>query len=167
VQERITEALEFVGMTEERETYPFNLSMGDRRKLAVASIFSMQPEILIFDEPTTGQDYKGRYQLCDLAMKLNEQLGATIIMISHDMSLIARYCQRTIIMGKAGILLDAPTREAFQSRDLLSETFLSPPPIASLAQELTPKGMPSDILTIEEFLNAVTGIEVDNLYEQI
>lgn len=167
VQERVTEALEFVGMEGERETYPFNLSMGDRRKLAVASIFAMHPEILIFDEPTTGQDYKGRYQLCDLAMKLNSQFGATILMISHDMSLIARYCQRTIIMGKAGILLDAPTREAFQSTDLLSETFLSPPPIASLAQELAPKGMPSDILTIEEFLNAATGVEVDNLYDGI
>jgi energy-coupling factor transport system ATP-binding protein len=165
VQERIDEALALTGCERYREEYPFNLSMGDRRKLAVASIFAMHPEILIFDEPTTGQDYKGRYQLCDLALTLNERFGATIIMISHDMSLIARYCQRTIIMGKANLLLDAPTRDAFMAADILESTFLSPPPIASLAQKLESHGMPSDILTVEEFLHSATGVEIQNLME--
>jgi len=165
VQERITQALELTGMEEYREDYPFNLSMGDRRKLAVGSIFAMHPEILIFDEPTTGQDYQGRYQLCDLALTLNEKFGATIIMISHDMSLIARYAQRTIVMGMANILLDAPTREVYSEADILSSTFLSPPPIASLAQALESHGMPGDILTVEEFLHSATGVEIQNLME--
>lgn len=163
IEERITEALEITGMEEYRDTYPFLLSMGDRRKLAVASICVMHPQILIFDEPTTGQDYKGRYQLCDLAMQLKNRFGTTIIMISHDMSLIARYTQRTIVMGKANILLDASTREAFSQTDILESTFLSPPPIVSLAQSLESHGVPDDILTIEEFLNAVTGEEIKSL----
>ena len=165
VQERINEALELTGCEMYREEYPFNLSMGDRRKLAVASIFAMHPEILIFDEPTTGQDYKGRYQLCDLAMTLNERFCATIIMISQDMRLIARYCQRTIVMGRANLLLDAPPRDVFSATDILESTFLSPPPIASLAQALQSHGMPGDILTVEEFLHSATGVEIQNLME--
>ncbi len=109
VKKRVDEVLELTALEKFREVYPFKLSMGDRRKLTVASIYAMHPSLLIFDEPTTGQDYQGRYQLCDLAMRLNK-MGTTIIMISHDMSLIAKYTQRTLVMGKGTILLDAPTR---------------------------------------------------------
>ncbi len=118
IKERTDEVLDLTGLEKFRKTYPFNLGLGDRRKLAVASIYAMHPNILIFDEPTTGQDFQGRYQLCDLAVRLNK-LGATIIIISHDMSLIARYTQRVVVMGKAKILLEAPTRDAFMATDIL------------------------------------------------
>ena len=162
IARRIDEVLQLTAMEEYRKIYPFNLSLGDRRKLAVASIYAMHPSILIFDEPTTGQDYRGRYQLCDLAIRLNKR-GATIIMISHDMSLIARYTQRTLVMGKAKILLEAPTREVFGKTDILASTFLSPPPVVTLAQSLASKGVPADVLTVEELLQALTGEEIQNL----
>jgi energy-coupling factor transport system ATP-binding protein len=156
IARRIDEVLQLTGMEKYKEEYPFKLSLGDRRKLTVASIYAMHPSILIFDEPTTGQDYLGRYQLCDLAVRLN-RLGATIIMISHDMSLIAKYTQRTLVMGKGSILLDAPTREVFSHRDILKDTFLEPPPIVRMAQELEPLGVPRGVLTVEELYNALTG----------
>ena len=148
INARVDEVLKLTDLVEFRKTYPFNLSLGDRRKLAVASIYAMHPKILIFDEPTTGQDYKGRYQLCDLAMRLNK-LGATIIIISHDMSLVARYTQRTVVMGKSKILLTAPTREAFGHNEILESTFLSPPPVVSLAQSLQDCNIPAGMLTVE------------------
>jgi energy-coupling factor transport system ATP-binding protein len=154
---RITdEVLQLTGMEKFRHVYPFRLSLGDRRKLAVASIYAMHPSILIFDEPTTGQDFQGRYQLCDLAMRLN-RMGTTIIMITHDMSLVAKYTQRTLVMGKGTILLDAPTREVFSHRDVLSSTFLEPPPVVRLAQELKEYGVPQEVLTVEELYNTLTG----------
>lgn len=162
VQDRITEVLALTGLEKYRTTYPFNLGLGDRRKLAVASIYAMHPSILIFDEPTTGQDYKGRYQLCDLAISLNK-LGATIIIISHDMSLVARYTQRTVIMGKSKILFEGTTREAFSAVDILGSTYLAPPPAAQLSQRLVDQNIPRGILTVEELLNALTGIEHQNL----
>jgi len=166
IQHRVDETLKLVGLEGERETYPFNLGMADRRKLAVAAIYAMHPEILIFDEPTTGQDYRGRYQLCDLALRLHK-LGTTILMISHDMTLIARYTKRTVVMGKAKILLDAATREVFsgKNRAILESTFLSPPPIARLAQSLQGDGVPQDVLTVEEALNALTGEVVENIVQ--
>lgn len=165
IAHRIDEVLQLTGLEKFRKVYPFKLSLGDRRKLTVASIYAMHPSILIFDEPTTGQDYLGRHQLCDLAIRLN-QLGATIIMISHDMSLIAKYTQRTVVMGKGTILLDVPTRDVFSHRDVLGSTFLEPPPIVKLAQELEPSGIPQNILTVEELYNALTG-EVIKAEEQL
>ena len=157
---RITdEVLQLTGMEKFRHVYPFRLSLGDRRKLAVASIYAMHPSILIFDEPTTGQDFQGRYQLCDLAMRLN-RMGTTIIMITHDMSLVAKYTQRTLVMGKGTILLDAPTREVFH-RDVLSSTFLEPPPVVRLAQELKEYGVPQEVLTVEELYNTLTGETIE------
>lgn len=156
IKVRVDEVLKLTGMEAFRELYPFKLSLGDRRKLAVASIYAMHPSILIFDEPTTGQDFAGRYQLSDLAIRLN-RLGATIIMISHDMSLIARYTQRTLVMGKSQILLDAPTREVFSHTDILDSTFLEPPPAIRLALALEKYGVPANVLTVEELFNALTG----------
>jgi energy-coupling factor transporter ATP-binding protein EcfA2 len=161
IARRIDEVLDLTGMEAYRDIYPFKLSLGDRRKLAVASIFAMHPSILIFDEPTTGQDFAGRYQLSDLAIRLN-RLGATIIMISHDMSLIARYTQRTLVMGKSKVLLDAPTREVFSHTDILDSTFLEPPPAIQLAQELQRFGVPTSILTVEELFNALTGEQIES-----
>src|SRR5690606_5426654 len=83
---RAGEALAAVGLAEARDTFPFRLSFGDRRKLAVAAVLAMGCEVLILDEPTTAQDFRGRYLLADLAESLRRE-GKTILMITHDMDL--------------------------------------------------------------------------------
>lgn len=149
IERRLEEALEITSLKDHRSLYPFKLSLGDRRKVAVASIVAMRPQVLIFDEPLTGQDYKGRYELTNLAASLH-QAGHTVIMISHDMELVAKYTERTLVMGKGQLLLDAPTREVFDHIDTLRGTYIEPPEIILLAQALRDCGLPDGLLSIEQ-----------------
>lgn len=150
IERRVEEALKSVGLWEKREEYPFNFSFGDRRKISVAAVASMHPEVLIFDEPTTGQDFGGRYELADIARRLNEH-GTTVVMITHDMDLIAEYTERLVVMGNGRVLLDGPTREVFQQGSVLAETFIAPPQVSQLAQALADYGIPPGVLTPDEF----------------
>ncbi|HEY3524063.1 MAG TPA: energy-coupling factor transporter ATPase [Candidatus Limnocylindrales bacterium] len=148
-EDRIAAALELTGLTASGDVYPFKLSFGDRRKVAVASIVAMRPLVLVFDEPTTGQDYAGRYRLCEIALDLN-RLGTTVIMITHDMDLVARYAPRTVVLGLGRVLLDGPTRDVFARPDVLRETYLEPPQAARLAQALEPSIGPTGALSVDE-----------------
>lgn len=156
VAQRVDRALEATGLDEFREKYPFNLSFGDRRKLSVAAVVSMEPNILIFDEPTTGQDYKGRRELADIGQRLNRR-GRTVLMVTHDMDLIAEYTDRLIVMGKGKVLLDGPTEEVFQQVDILAKTFIAPPQVTQLAQALAKYGVPGDILLAEQLQEVLRG----------
>ncbi|HEC35449.1 MAG TPA: ATP-binding cassette domain-containing protein [Anaerolineae bacterium] len=149
VAERVARALAATGLEDLRDVYPFNLSFGDRRKISVAAVVSMEPEVLIFDEPTTGQDFKGRRELADIGRRLNK-MGCTVLMVTHDMDLIAEYTQRLIVMGEGRVLLDGPTAEVFQQVETLAETFIAPPQVTQLAQSLTEYGVPGDIIVTDE-----------------
>jgi energy-coupling factor transporter ATP-binding protein EcfA2 len=154
INQRVEEALTVTGLSSYRSVYPFKLSLGDRRKVAVAAIVAMRPDILIFDEPLTGQDYKGRYELTNMAAQLNKA-GHTVILISHDMELVAQYAERTLVLGQGQLLLDAPTRDVFDFVDILSSTFIEPPEIIRLAQKLRPFGMPKRLLNVSEVADAL------------
>lgn len=149
IEKRTEEALKITGLGDYRHLYPFKLSLGDRRKVAVASIVAMRPQVLIFDEPLTGQDYKGRYELVNLAAELHHA-GHTVIMISHDMELVAKYTERTLVVGRGQLLLDSPTRDVFDHVSLLRETYIEPPEIIRLAQELRVCGLPPGLLSIDQ-----------------
>jgi len=151
VAQWVDRALAATGLEEFREVYPFNLSFGDRRKLSVAAVVSMEPEVLIFDEPTTGQDYRGRRELADIAKRLNE-MGRTVLMVTHDMDLIAEYTHRLIVMGDGKVLLDGPTAEIFQQVETLAETFITPPQVTQLAQALAEYGVSGNILVADELV---------------
>lgn len=154
IEKRTEEALKITGLGNYRQLYPFKLGLGDRRKVAVASIVAMRPKVLIFDEPLTGQDYKGRYELVNLAADLHHA-GHTVIMISHDMELVARYTERTLVVGKGQLLLDTPTRDVFDHVSLLRETYIEPPEIIQLAQELRVCGLPSGLLSIDQVVEGI------------
>jgi energy-coupling factor transporter ATP-binding protein EcfA2 len=158
IDRRTEEALRITGLEPFRNLYPFKLSLGDRRKVAVASIVAMRPQVLIFDEPLTGQDYKGRYELVNLAAELH-QAGHTVIMISHDMELVAKYTQRTLVIGKGKLLLDAPTREVFDHVDVLHGTYIEPPEIIRLAQALRECGLPAGLLSIDQVAEEIQKIK--------
>ena len=156
VAQRVDRALAATGLEEFREAYPFNLSFGDRRKLSVAAVVSMEPQVLIFDEPTTGQDFKGRRDLADIARRLNE-MGRTVLMVTHDMDLIAEYTHRLIVMGNGRVLLDGPTAEVFQQVETLAETFITPPQVTQLAQALAGYGVSGNILVADGLVQALKG----------
>jgi energy-coupling factor transport system ATP-binding protein len=114
----------------------------------------MKPEVLVIDEPTTGQDYKRSREIMDLAVRLNKE-GSTIIVITHDMSLVAEYAKRTILMHQGQILYDGPPREAFTKTELLKRSFLSPPQATILGMRLR-NYVPYTVLTTDELVDALT-----------
>jgi energy-coupling factor transport system ATP-binding protein len=146
----VDEALEMVGLADKADLFPFRLSFGDRRKLAVAATIALSPEVLILDEPTTAQDHRGRYQLADLAQRFHDEKGGTVIMITHDVDLIAHYAQRLIVLHEGHVLLDGTTAEVFTQEDVLLKSFVVPPVATRLASGLATLGVPSDIMTLDE-----------------
>jgi energy-coupling factor transporter ATP-binding protein EcfA2 len=154
IKRRTDEALGFVGLSEQWDTFPFRLSFGDRRSLTVAAVIAMRPEVVIMDEPTTAQDYRGRHRIAKLARELNEA-GHTVIMITHDMNLITQYADRTVVMRDGEVLMDGPTANVFSELDTLKEAFIKPPPIALLDKELEPYGVPQGILTVDSMISSL------------
>ncbi len=155
IEARVAEALEWVGLTEMADLFPFRLSFGDRRKLAVAATLALGPDVLIMDEPTTAQDHRGRYQLAELARRYYEERQATVLVITHDVDLIARYAQRLIVLYDGRVLLDGPTAEVFAQEEELRKSFVVPPVAAQLARELAALGVPRSVMTLEELYQAL------------
>jgi cobalt transport protein ATP-binding subunit len=151
IEERVIEALSAVGLLHLQASMPRDLSKGQRQRLAVASVLSMRPEVLIVDEPTTGQDYRAGVDMLSLVQRLN-QAGHTVLFITHDMPMVARFAQRVIVFRDGQILLDGTTREVFGQADMLRTTFLAPPQITSLAQAL-PEFFPDTVLSVDEMVD--------------
>jgi energy-coupling factor transport system ATP-binding protein len=150
VTQRATTSLEAMGLLQHREAHPLSLPKGDRARIVIAAILAMEPEIIIFDEPTTGQDYRGARYILDVSRQLNE-MGKTVIVITHHLYLMPEYAERVIVMGKGTLLLDAPIRQAYHEVDVLRSTFLTPPQAVMLAQELTRlENKPFPLLTPQE-----------------
>jgi energy-coupling factor transport system ATP-binding protein len=135
VERRTAENLEAMGLLEHRERHPLALPKGDRARIVIAAVLAMEPEIIIFDEPTTGQDYRGARYILDVSRKLH-QMGKTVIVITHHLYLMPEYAERVLVMGKGTLLLDAPIRQAYHARQTLTSTFLTPPQAVILAEEL-------------------------------
>lgn len=150
IEQRADEALRLVGLEEEADLFPFRLSFGDRRKLTVAATMALGPEILIMDEPTTAQDHRGRYQLAELARRFHEEKGGTVVMITHDVDLIARYAHRLVVFHEGRVLLDGPTAEVFTQVEEIKKSFVVPPVATQLARELASLGVPQQVMTLEE-----------------
>jgi energy-coupling factor transport system ATP-binding protein len=154
VQTRVDEVLQTLELTHLKESYPLSLSFGDRMKLTVASVVAMKPSVMIFDEPTTGQDYRGRHEIMQVAKKLHDT-GLTMIVISHDMELIAEYVERVVVLGEGQILADGASNDVFAHPEILEKTFLKPPQISTLAQSLSKYGL-RNATTIDEMLAEIS-----------
>lgn len=146
---RVNEALEAVGLLPLAAANPQNLSKGQRQRVALASVLAMKTEIIILDEPTTGQDYKESLQIMDLAQTLHHK-GHTILFITHDMGLVARYARRVVVLCQGRIILDGPVREVFTQAEALKKTYLHPPQITELALALNDERCCRGILTPQE-----------------
>ena len=151
VKERVEEAAGVVGLPEAFfGEHPFFLSKGLRQRVAIASILALRPQVIIVDEPTTGQDARQSFEIMDFLKDLNESHGHTVIIITHDMPIVARYARRVVAMGMGQIMADGPTAQVFGQADILAKTFLEPPQITQLAQRLP--GFDPRTLTVESML---------------
>lgn len=131
VDRLVAEALETQELTQFRDEMPFMLGRGQLQRLAVASILSMNPKILIIDEPTTGLDWRECVYVLELIKRLNEK-GHTIIMTTHNMRLVSLYAKRVIVMRMGEKILDGPTDEVFSQTELLKSAYIKPPQLFSL-----------------------------------
>lgn len=155
VEQAVQHALELVEMKGDAETYPFLLGRGQRQKLAVASVIAMGSPVLVVDEPTTGLDLHGSLNIMQLLRQWNAA-GRTIIIITHDMQIVAEFAQRTVVMAQGRVLADGPTRQVLTDQPMLAQAFIQAPQITRLAQRLNGRfQMPRDILTVKEFLAAL------------
>ncbi len=141
---RVSEALQAVGLTGAEDRDPFSLTKGERQRVAVASILAAKPRILIVDEPTTGLDAEESPRMMDMMRKLNQQ-GHTIIVITHNMGIVANYATRCVLMRDGAILADGPTREIFSEPELVRSAALALPDLTRFAHRWG-----ATLLTIEE-----------------
>ncbi len=149
VQRRVDEVAREVGIYEYLDRNPFLLSQGLRQRVAVASVLTMNPKVLVIDEPTTGQDYVRCKIIMNLAKGLHDK-GKTVIVISHNMDLIAEYCERLVVMLNGQVLAVGPTPEIFCQPDLIAKSSLEPPQVTQLSLVLKDYGFPPNLLTINE-----------------
>jgi energy-coupling factor transporter ATP-binding protein EcfA2 len=154
-REAVKAALEAVGLAQYANEDPLFLGKGQRQRLAVAAVLAMEPEILIVDEPTTGQDYRMAQGIMALLRDLQGQ-GKTILVITHDMSLVAEYCQRVVTFRDGKRVFTGTPTELFQNEEVLSRTGLRPPPAAALSDYLRAKypEVPF-LLTVEQWVKAL------------
>jgi len=148
-QRRVMEALQAVGLTGAEDQDPFSLTKGERQRVAVASILATKPQIVIVDEPTTGLDAEESVRMMTMMQALNQQ-GHTIIMISHDMGLVAKYAKRCVVMCQGKVLADGLTRDVFSDPELIRSAALELPSLTRFAQRW---GV--TLLTVEEVQQAL------------
>jgi energy-coupling factor transport system ATP-binding protein len=158
IDRRVHTSADEVEITQYLDANPFNLSQGLRQRVAVASVLAMNPKVLIVDEPTTGQDYARSKIVMSLAKRLCER-GRTIIVISHNMDLVAEYCERLIVMLEGQVLVSGETREVFSQPQLIKQSSLEPPQVTQLAQSLPDLGFPGDILTMDEMSTLLSAVK--------
>lgn len=153
VKIRVEEATQVVGLPKIYfEEHPFFLSKGLRQRVAIASILALRPQVIIVDEPTTGQDARQSFEIMDFLKDLNENHGHTIIIITHDMPIVAQYARRVILMSEGKILADDETARVFSQPETLAKAFLEPPEITQLAQSVQELGFTPGILTVDEMM---------------
>jgi energy-coupling factor transport system ATP-binding protein len=136
IARRVDEVLDIVDLARYRHRSPFNLSLGERRRLSVATMLVLEPRLLVLDEPTIGQDHERAQHLMRLMDRLRERYATTILMITHDVRLVAEWADRAIALRGGGIAFDGEPEALFAQADLLKESALLPPPIFEVSKAL-------------------------------
>jgi energy-coupling factor transport system ATP-binding protein len=149
VDHRIEHSLDLTGLTGKEKIHPFNLSKGERQKLAIASVLAIQPPIIVIDEPTTGLDWEGSVAIMEEIVKLKEQ-GHTLILITHNTRLAADFIERIIVMKQGRIIRDGNAHSVLSDINFLLENSLLPPQMVLLADQLSEYGIPAGIINIKE-----------------
>lgn len=147
------EALELVGFPEKYyKQSPFELSGGQKRRVAIAGVLAMKPKVLVLDEPTAGLDPKGRDEILDQIEKLHKETGMTVVLVSHSMEDVARYVERIIVMNNGEKMLDGTPKEVFRHYKELEAVGLAAPQVTYVMHDLKDRGfnVSPDATTIEE-----------------
>jgi energy-coupling factor transport system ATP-binding protein len=154
LDERVRSSMELVGLDYEllKDRSPFELSGGQKRRVAIAGVIAMKPKVLVLDEPTAGLDPAGRDEILNEIKSLYEKEGITIVLVSHSMEDVARLVNRILVMDKGRLVMDGATREVFKRASELEEIGLGIPQITRFMRSFNDKvsNIKTDILTVEE-----------------
>lgn len=153
IELRAYEALKLVGLDDEYfYQSPFDLSGGQKRRVAIAGVLAMKPEVLVLDEPTAGLDPKGRDEILDQISKLKQETGITVILVSHSMDDVAKYVDRIIVMNKGNVMYDDEPRAVFRHYAKLEEIGLAAPQVIYIMKELREHGydVSEQVTTLDE-----------------
>ncbi|MDD7307894.1 MAG: energy-coupling factor transporter ATPase [Eubacteriales bacterium] len=165
LEDRVREAIELVGLDYEqiKDKSPFDLSGGQKRRVAIAGVIAMKPKVLILDEPTAGLDPKAHRDVLDMIIRVHEHENNITIMVSHNMEDIASMCDKVIVMDRAHAVMEGTPEEVFARRAELKQMGLAAPPVTELIDMLNDRGFKLDgnILTrdkaVEEIYKAIRG----------
>ena len=155
-----------VGLSEEYEKQsPFELSGGQKRRVAIAGVLAMEPEVLILDEPTAGLDPRGRDEILDQISWLHKEKGITIVLVSHSMEDVAKYVERIIVMNQGQVLHDGTPREVFHHYKELASVGLAAPQVTYILHTLKEQGfgVDEDATTIEEARDTILKVFRDKV----
>ncbi|MBP8613740.1 MAG: energy-coupling factor transporter ATPase [Firmicutes bacterium] len=158
VKSSVETAREMVGLEAELlSRSPFDLSGGQLRRVAVAGILAMKPDVLVLDEPAAGLDPRGRKDILDNIKRLHET-GITVVLVSHNMEDVAYFCERILVLNEGRLVADGPPREVFTQGTFLESIGLKPPEVTVLMQKLKSRGwsVREDVLTVEEAYKEIT-----------
>lgn len=161
VELRAYQALKMVGLADEFfYQSPFDLSGGQKRRVAIAGVLAMQPEILILDEPTAGLDPKGRDEILDQIKKMHDESNMTVVLVSHSMEDVANYVNRIVVMNKGHVFLDGQPEEVFSHYKELEEIGLAAPQVTYIMNQLQSEGFDckTNVTTIQEAADEIARI---------
>lgn len=165
VELRAYEALKMVGLEDEFfYQSPFDLSGGQKRRVAIAGVIAMKPQVLILDEPTAGLDPKGREEILNMIRDLHKKMKCTIILVSHSMDDVADYAERIIVMNHGEVFLDGTPKEVFSHKQELEEIGLAVPTVTEIMHQVKELGYPVDesVTTLSDAAEALV-----NLYHDV
>ncbi len=159
-RERAREALGLVGVGEKLyEKSPFDLSGGQKRRVAIAGVLAMHPQVLILDEPAAGLDPEGREEFLEQIRHIHDRTGMTVILVSHSMEDVARFVDRLLVMNKGKLIMDGTPKEIFSRTEQMNEIGLFVPQVTFLMQELKKNGLPvgdETVITVKEAVEKIS-----------
>jgi len=161
IEKQVDWALNLLEITKYRKTSPFMLSGGERKRVALASILAWDPQVIILDEPTIGQDYQQKEKLQQFILQLNAQ-KKTVVVVTHDVEFVAECNPRVILMSQGKILAEGIAEEILTNQKLVAQASIVPPQITQIFLELADLGLPTNVIDVHE----ATKILLDRLRER-
>ena len=161
IDRRVHDAARFAGVSEQMlEKSPFALSGGQKRRVAIAGVIAMDPEVLVLDEPTAGLDPRGREDLLSNIRAYHRERGTTVVLVSHSMEEIARNVDRIVVLSDSHVLLSGTPHEVFAHGEVLTQAGLDVPEVTRIAMSLRERGLPVDagVYTVQELASALLAL---------
>jgi energy-coupling factor transport system ATP-binding protein len=149
IEQRVSWALNLLGLAQYRKTSPFLLSGGERKRVALASVLAWNPQTLVLDEPTIGQDYQQKEKLRQFIVQMQAQ-GKTVVIVTHDVEFVAECSPRVLLMKEGRIVADGEGREILTTPEVLAQSSIVLPQIAQIFMKLTPLGLPKNVIDVYE-----------------